>query len=67
MIAMVSIIALTFWPPPESVLSDTPWHQQKVILITREPDEEDINLDLEIHHYRQRLRIMEIQPQDAPE
>ena len=60
MITLVSIIALTFWPPPESVLSDTPWHQQKIILITREPDEEDINLDLEINYYRRHLRIMEL-------
>lgn len=67
MTPLISIICLTFFPPPESVLSSTPWHLQKIILITREPDEEDINLDLEIHHYRQRLRIMEIQPEDAPE
>jgi hypothetical protein len=61
MIALVSIIALTFWPPPESVLSDTPWHLQKIILITQEPSEEDIDLDLEIRHYRKTLRIMELQ------
>lgn len=67
MIPLVSIIALTFWPPPESVLSDTPWHQQRVILIDQEPSEDDVDLDLEIKHYRQRLRIMEIQPEDAPQ
>jgi hypothetical protein len=67
LIAFVSMIHLTFWPPPESVLSDTPWHLQKIQLITREPDEEDINLDLEINYYRKHLRIMEIQPEDAPQ
>jgi hypothetical protein len=61
MIALVSIIALTFWPPPESVLSSTPWHEQKIILIDREPSEADIDLDLEIRHYRKTLRIMELQ------
>jgi hypothetical protein len=67
MIALVSIIALTFWPPPESVLSDRPWHEQKVILIDQEPTEENIDLDLEIQWYRRHLRLMEIQPEDAPE
>jgi hypothetical protein len=61
MIPLVSIIALTFWPPPESVLSSTPWHEQKIILIDREPDEADIDLDLEIRHYRKTLKIMELQ------
>lgn len=61
MIAMVSIICLTFFPPPESVLSDTPWEQQRIILIDREPSEADIDLDLEIRHYRKTLRIMELQ------
>lgn len=61
MIAMVSIICLTFFPPPESVLSDTPWHQQRTILIDQEPSEADIDLDLEIRHYRKTLRIMELQ------
>jgi hypothetical protein len=61
MIALVSIIALTFWPPPESVLSDTPWEQQRVILIEQEPTEENIDLDLEIRHYRKTLRLMELQ------
>jgi hypothetical protein len=60
MIPLVSIIALTFWPPPESVLSDTPWHQQRTILIDREPSETDIDLDLEIKHYKRTLRIMEL-------
>jgi hypothetical protein len=52
---------LTFWPPPESVLSDTPWEQQRVILIEQEPTEENIDLDLEIRHYRKTLRLMELQ------
>jgi hypothetical protein len=67
MIPLISIIALTFWPPPESVLSSTPWHEQKIILITQEPSEQDIDLDLEIQWYRRHLRIMQIEPQDAPE
>jgi elongation factor P len=36
-------------------------------IIETEPTEEDLNLDFEIKWYRRHLRIMELQPVDAPE
>lgn len=62
MIPMIQIIALVFLPALP-ITSTTPWHEERIELIEEEPDLEDIEKQLT----RKRLRIMEINPEDAPQ
>ena len=60
MIPLVTYICLTFWPPPESVLSDEPWHEQRTWLIDHEPSEDEI----EHEWLRRQIRILEVTPDE---
>lgn len=61
MIALVQIIALVFMPALP-VTSTTPWHEERIEEIDAEPTLEEIERQL-----RPRYRILEVNPEDAPQ
>ena len=67
MIPLISYICLTFYPPPESVLSNHPWHEQRIEYIETEPSIEEIEREIERRRKIEQYRVIEIYPEDAPQ
>lgn len=57
MIPLLHLICLT-WLPVEPITSVTPWEEQQIEPIEKEPEEHEIDLG------RRRIRIMEATPDD---